>query len=116
MQQRYDISVNAETNRLSIKEFTILERPSRKQGYTDSSQLEYSLIHEQTYDGDVIRTAIDNGKEALIAALRSDNFYPIQSTADNIAEKVIGVFENTSEPFFKLYTDDLALLSGAKKA
>lgn len=111
MQQRYDISVDAEANRLSIKEYTMLERPNRKQVHSDHTQLAYSLIHEETYDGNVIRAAIENGKEALIEALRSDNFYPIYSSAEYIAEKVIGVFESTSDNFVKLYTDDLTLLS-----
>ena len=111
MQQRYDISVDADKDRLSIKEYTILERPGRMQSNVDNAQLEYSLIHEETYDGDVIRAAIDEGKEALIAALRTDNFYPIQSSAEHIAEKVIGVFDNTSDSMVKLYTDDMALLA-----
>ena len=110
MQQRYDISMDTETNRLSIKEYTMLEGPRRKHGYTDQTQLEYSLIHEETYDNSVIQAAIDKGRDALIAALRTDSFYPIQSSAEYIAEKVIGVFEKNAEPFDKIYIDDLALL------
>lgn len=102
--------MDTEANRLSIKEYTMLEGPRRKHGYTDQTQLEYSLIHEETYDNDVIQAAIEDGKDALIAALRTDSFYPIQSSAEYIAEKVIGVFEKNSEPFDKIYIDDMKML------
>ena len=102
--------MDTETNRLSIKEYTMLEGPRRKHGYTDQTQLEYSLIHEETYDNKVILAAIEEGKDALIAVLRTDSFYPIQSSAEHIAEKVIGVFEKNAEPFDKIYIDDMTLL------
>jgi hypothetical protein len=79
--QRYDISLNGDKDRLSIKEFAVIGRKSRKKEHYDPTQETYSLIHEVSYDGDIIRAAIENGQEALISELRSDVFFPIHSCA-----------------------------------
>jgi hypothetical protein len=109
MLQRYDISMNAETNRLSIKEFAVIERISQKHEYSDPDKENYSLIHEVTYDGDVILAAINDGQKALIAELRSDDFFPIYSYAETIAERVIELFIGNSGSFSELFFDDRAL-------
>jgi hypothetical protein len=111
MLQRYDISMDGEANRLSIREFAVLGRKSRKREYYDHAKENYSLIHEVTYDGDVIRAAINKGQEALISELRSDDFFPIQSCAEIIAERVIELFDDNSDPISELFFDDRALFS-----
>ena len=77
MIQRYDISMNAETNRLSIKEFAVIERQFRKRDSYDHTKENFSLMYEAVYDGEDIREAINTGDGALISVLRSDNFFPI---------------------------------------
>jgi len=71
MLQRYDISMNAETNRLSIKEFAVIERQFRKRDSYDPTKENFSLMYEAAYDGENIREAINKGDGALISALRS---------------------------------------------
>ena len=111
MLQRYDISMNGETNRLSIKEFAVIERKLRKRDYTDPTKENFSLLHEVTYDGDDIREGIKKGQGALISALRSDNFFPISSCVELIAERVIKLFNGNSNSFSELFFDDRVLLS-----
>jgi hypothetical protein len=111
MIQRYDISMNAETNRLSIKEFAVIERQFRKRDSYDPTKENFSLMHEAVYDANDIREAINNGDGALIAALRSDNFFPISACVELIAERVIGLFNGNSDSFSELFFDDLMLLS-----
>ena len=111
MLQRYDISMNAETNRLSIKEFAVIERQFRKRDSYDPTKENFSFMHEETYDGDNIREAIIKGDGALISALRSDNFYPISTCVEPIAERVIELLNGNSNNFSELIFDDRILLS-----
>ena len=111
MLQRYDISVDVETNRLSIKEFAVIERQFRKRDNYDPTKEKCSLMHVAAYDGDDIREAINQGDGALISTLRSDNFYPISACVELIAERVIELFNGNSESFSELFFDDRILLS-----
>jgi len=109
MLQRYDISMDNEANRLSIKEFAVLGRILRKGEFYDPVKENFSFLYKVTYDGDIIRAAVNEGKEALISELRSDDFFPIRSCAEIIAERVIELFEDDVDPFAEQFFDDLAL-------
>ena len=111
MLQRYDISVNAETNRLLIKEFAVIERQFRKRDSYDPTKENFSFMHEEAYDGDDIREAILKGDGALISALRSDNFFPISACVELIAERVMELFNGNSDSFSELFFDDRILFS-----
>ena len=77
MLQRYDITMIDQTNRLSIKEFAVLETKTRSRDKYEPLKTDYSLIHEVSYDVDIIRSAIKEGSEALISELRSGDFFTI---------------------------------------
>ena len=111
MLQRYDISMDDDTNRLSIKEFAVIGRKPRKSDNYNMALENFSLIHEVTFDVDTIRGAIKEGSEALISELRSDDFFPIGSCSKVIAEKVTGFFNGEAEPVSEVYFDDRTLLS-----
>ncbi|UCD89883.1 MAG: hypothetical protein JSW04_00115 [Desulfobacterales bacterium] len=111
MLQRYDISLDSEKNLLLIKEFAVLGRKSRYRNYSNSTGENYSFIHEESYKVDIIRKAISTGRESLITELRSDNFFPIHSCVKIIAEKVIELFEDNSDPFSEVFFNDRALFS-----
>lgn len=111
MLQRYDISMDGETNRLSIKEFAVLDLKSRKREYFEPTKEKYMFMHKVTYDGDIIRAAISEGKEALISELRSDNFFPVRPCVEIIVERIIGLFEDNSDSFSEVIFDDQALFA-----
>ena len=114
MLQKYDISMDDDTNRLSIREFAAIGRKPRKSDYYNITLENFSLIHEVSYDADIIRAAIQEGSEALISELRSDDFFPIGSCTKILAEKVAGLCNgNTSktEPVSEVFFDDRTLLS-----
>jgi len=111
MIQRYDISMNNDTDRLSIKEFAVIGRKPRKQENFDPVQEYFSLIHEATYDGHIIRAAIKEGSDVLISELRSDDFFPIGSYVKIIAERVAGLFNDNTGPVSEMFFDDRTLLS-----
>jgi hypothetical protein len=100
-----------DTNRLSIKEFAVIGRKPRKSDYYNMALENFSLIHEVTFDVDTLRAAIQEGSEALISELRSDDFFPIGSCSKVIAEKVTGFFNGDAEPVSEVYFDDRTLLS-----
>ena len=111
MLQRYDISMDNDTNQISIREFAVIERNSRKSEHYDFTLENYSLIHDVTYDVDTIRAAAKEGSEALITELRTDDFFPIGSCAKVIAESVAGLFDGNTEPVSEVFFDDRTLLS-----
>ena len=111
MLQRYDMSIDDGAKRLLIREFAVIGRKSRKNEYYDIALEKFSLIHEVTYDLDIIRAAIEAGPESLISAFRSDNFFPISACAKIIAERVTGLLNGNTEPVSELFFDDRTLLS-----
>ena len=112
MLQRYDISLDKDSDRLSIKEFAVIGRKLQKNENYDNAQESYSLIHEVSYDGDIIRAAINKGQGALISELRSDDFFPIHSWAKIMAAEVTNLFNGSLDHFSELFFDDRNLLSG----
>ncbi len=111
MLQRYNIAINDQTNRLSIREFAVLETKFRRRDSFEPVERDYSLIHEVSYDADVIRAAIKEGQKALISELRSGDFFPIHPCANIIAKAVAGFFNGNTEPDSEIFFDDRSLLS-----
>ena len=89
--------------RLEKKGFITLELS----GY---SKLERNR-HYRAYLTEEGHAAIEAGSEALISALRSDNFFPISAFAKIIAERVTGLLNGNTEPVSELFFDDRTLLS-----
>jgi hypothetical protein len=100
-----------DANRLSIREFAAIGRKPRKSEFYNFTQENFSLIHEVSYDVDIIRAAIQEGSEALISEFRTDDFFPIGSCAEIIAEKVTSLFNSNEEPVSEVFFDDRTLLS-----
>lgn len=111
MLQRYDLARNDQTNRLSIKEFAVLETKSHKRNDYKPSRQDYSFIHEVLYDSDSIRAAIKGGQKALISELRSGDFFPIYPCAEMIATRVTELFNGDPNSAFEMFFDDRTLLS-----
>jgi hypothetical protein len=111
MLQRYDISMDNDTNRLSIKEFAVIGRKPRKSEYYNITLENFSLVHEVSFDVDTIRAAIRKGTEALISELRTDDFFPIDPCSKVLAEKVTGFFDSNTDPVSEVFFDDRTLLS-----
>ncbi len=111
MLHRYDIAINDQTNCLSIKEFAVLETKTRTRDNYKPTKKDYSLIHEVSYDSDIIRAAIGKGQKALISELRSGDFFPIYPCVEIIAKRVTVLFNGNSEPAFEMFFDDRSILS-----
>jgi len=106
MLQRYDISMNVETNCFSIEEFSVIDQVSRNAKDLETNKRNYSLVQKRTYNGDTIRSATKEGKDALISTIRSNHFFPTHYHMDILAESIIKLFENNSTSFSEVFFDD----------
>jgi hypothetical protein len=111
MLQRFDLAKNDKTNRLSIKEHAVIETKSRARNNYKPIKTDYVLLHEVSYDGDMIRTAIGEGQKSLISELRSEAFYPIYPCAEILAVSVTDLFNGNSESAVEVFFDDRTTLS-----
>ena len=110
MLQRFDIARNDQTNCLSIKEFAVIETKSGKRQDYMPTEHDYALIHEVSFDGDVIDAAIKKGQRALISELRSGDFFPVHPCAELIADGVKEIFKGISDPTLEVFFDDRTIL------
>ena len=104
MKQKYSIFVDKNAETMTIKEFAELDKGM------------FSLIFEETYNAAKIQSAIMEGKEALIAAIRTPNLYPIAEYVEKIADTVIDQFDNApSEEPVELVFNDIRLMQKETK-
>lgn len=99
MKQKYTIIRDDKNKQLIIREFAELDKEI------------LSLLCEETYDEKRIRAAIRKGREALIAALRTNNLYPPGIYADKIAGAVKNLYTAKAKSSEDLFFDDLELLA-----
>ena len=97
-------------NRLKIREYAILTRIPKNAMALKPQKQNYSLLGQETYDSDIIETSINRGKHALVAALRTNNFFPIEPYADKIAESVMALYNSADDDSTELFFDDADLL------
>jgi len=71
----------------------------------------FTLLCEETYDGNEIKSAISRGKRALINQLRTLNFYPLGVYAGQIAALVMEMYGPEEKDSMEIVFDDSDLLS-----
>ena len=99
MKQKYAILKDDENKRLIIREYAELDKEI------------YSLLCEETYEDSNVKQAISGGKEVLIAALRTNNFYPPILQADKISDAVMAVYASGNAQPVEIYIDDIEHLA-----
>jgi hypothetical protein len=98
MKQKYLISKENDQKKLIIKEFAELDKER------------LSLLCEEEYDNNIIKSAISKGKETLISELRTNNMYPPGVYAEKIAQAVIDIFASKESQSVELSFNDIDLL------
>ena len=91
MKQKYVVLLDNETGKLAIQEYAELDKEM------------LSLLCEETYDAEAIRTAMKKDRSALIQALRTHNMYPPGMYTERIADAIVEMFQpgaNTSVELF----------------
>jgi hypothetical protein len=99
MKQKFQIHKNDTDRQLIIKESAELDKDVM------------SLLCEVTFEADEIKRAMEGGREALIAALRTRNMYPPRIYAEMIADTVQNLYQSSDTDAAELIFDDLDLLT-----
>jgi len=103
MKQEYLILKDDDNNRLTIQESAELDKEM------------FSILCENVYDSDIIKSTIEKGTDSLlsdlIAKLRNHNMYPPYPFAVKIAESVIDLYKSPEKnQSVKLLFDDIEFL------
>ncbi|MCP4631067.1 MAG: hypothetical protein GY850_47285 [bacterium] len=99
MKQKYLILNDKENKQIKIQEFAELNKEM------------LSLLCEEAYDYQTIKSAISAGKDELITALRTNNMYPPGIYAAQIADAVIDLHRSKDRESMELLFDDINLLA-----
>ena len=94
MKQKYSILIDETQKELIVREYAELDKEIM------------SLLCEETYDAETIKAEIEQGKQALVAKLRTRNMYPPHVFAERIADAVINVFSPEGPSTADLFFDD----------
>lgn len=106
MKMKYAIE-KGEDNQFTIKESSALDK--KDMGI-------YTLLCESTYDGEDIESAASQGKDALVLAIRTPNFYPQEAYANQLADAILTMVGEEGKSLVELVIDDYDLLTQALKA
>lgn len=115
MRQKFIIKNNNPKSELNIKEYANLDR-EHKNNLLKSNQESFSLLYEETYDKELILSAIGKGKKNLVSAIRTHNMYPIIIYAEKIADSVIELYNTENNLSVELLFDDKEFLNSVKSA
>ena len=99
MKQKYMVLRNDEKTGLIIREFAELDKEI------------FSLLCEETFEDETIKSAIEKGKDELVRTLRTQNLFPLGIYAEAIAVTVKKIYESGDDQPVELFFDDLDLLA-----
>jgi hypothetical protein len=102
MKQKYLILNDKENKQFKIQEFAELNKEM------------LSLLCEEAYSYQTIKSAVSAGKEELIAALRTNNMYPPGIYAEQIADAVVTLQQSKENESVELFFDDINLLNNSR--
>ena len=99
MKQKYRIVREPQTNKLAIMEYAELGIDSM------------SLVCEQSYADDAIQKALANGRQNLMAVLRSHNIFPPAAYMAEIVRAIGSLYGTEESTAADLVFDDLDFIS-----
>ena len=98
MKQKYTILKNDEKTAIIIREFAELDKEM------------FSLLCEETFEDETVKSAIAKDKATLIKTLRTHNLFPLGIYAEKIAEAVTKMYESGDDQPVELIFNDIDLL------
>ena len=107
MRQKYVLSRDGTQKTLTIMEYAITERHQKNAASAMLAKGEFSFLCEETYESEMIATAVSKGTEDLVATLRTRNMFPIRPFAVKIAESVTALYESDEDGSVELFFDDI---------
>jgi hypothetical protein len=99
MKQKYVVLLDNESGHLIIQEYAELDKEM------------LSLLCEETYDTETIKTAMQKSRSALIQALRTHNMYPPGSYTEQIADAIVEIFQPGANTSAELFFEEKELFS-----
>ena len=103
MKQKYTILKNDEKTAIIIREFAELDKEI------------FSLLCEETFEDETVKSAIAKDKATLIKTLRTQNLFPLGIYAEKIAEAVTKMYESGDDQPVELLFNDIDLLTKKEK-
>lgn len=94
MKQKYAIIRDDDQNTLVVREYAELDKEMM------------SLLCEEAYPQDHIKTAMQEGHLGVIKAIRTNNMYPPTAFAYSIAEAICALLEEGGNQSAELFFDD----------
>lgn len=94
MKQKYVVLLDNEVGKLSIQEYAELDKEM------------LSLLCEETYDVQAVKTAMEKDRNALIQALRTNNMYPPGVYTDRIANAIVDMFQPGANASAELFFEE----------
>ena len=111
MRQKYVISRNDTKNKLKIREYAILDSRLKKVASSLLKKDDYSFLCEEIYESEIVESSIAKGMNDLVATLRTNNIFPIEPYATEIAESVMALYNSSEDDSMELFFDDVDLIS-----
>ena len=107
MRQKYVIHRDIVKKNLNIKEYAIIDKNIKKVAFSITQKKNYAFLCEETYESEIIKSAIAKGIKALVGILRTRNFFPIEPYITQIAEVVIRLYDSSDSESAELFFDDV---------
>jgi hypothetical protein len=111
MRQKYVISRDDSENKLTIREYAVIDKNLKKVASSVLQKGSFSFLCEETYESEIIVSSISKGINALVAILRTHNIFPIEPYANKIAESVMALYNSSEDGPVELFFDDVDLMS-----
>lgn len=111
MRFKYTILKDIEKNRISIREYAVVDKNLNNVSWLMLQENDFSLLCEENYELPMITSSISKGMNQLIGALRTPNLFPIESYAKKIAESIITICNVDNDQSVDLLFDEGDLLS-----
>jgi hypothetical protein len=111
MRQKYVISRDDSENKLTIREYAVIDKNLKKVASSMLQKGSFSFLCEETYESEIVVSSISKGINALVAILRTHNIFPIEPYANKIAESVMALYNSSEDGPVELFFDDVDLMS-----
>ena len=106
MKQKFHIQKSLKKKELVIQEYAVIQSDLRKRDKAVIQEEDFALLCEQTYDIRNLKSSISEGRMALIAELRTQNFFPIGFYINKIAGKIMEMLSVNGDQSAVLIFDD----------
>jgi hypothetical protein len=115
MRQKYLIVCDPKKHTLTIREYAVIEKNLTNTATSMLRPEDYSLLHEEVYDGPIIESSVSDGTKAIVSKLRTPTFFPAEHNAAKLADSVIKLVQSNKDRSLEVFIDDLELKGKKQK-